>query len=194
MTLKEIYEDCIRVTKGLAWPDKGTAHSYIEVYSRVLEPYRYSAKRVLEIGIMSGESLRMWERYFRDSEVHGVDLTDQPHGGMADLRPMIAEGTHHISLFDASDPDEVERHFKDVKFDVIIEDASHQLTHQLSMYDNFRSHLTDDGIYIIEDVDDIDNVEPLFKDIDKKRNVEILDRRYVKGRFDDVLVIITSKK
>lgn len=187
-TLAEIYEHY----KGPAsYGDKGTIHSYIEVYESILAPYRQMAHPVvLEVGIMSGHSLRMWEEYFHTGTVYGVDLCDQPMGGMADLRPILAEGSHNISLIDANDPLQVQRTFGNVRFDVIIEDASHALEHQFGIFANFRPLLNPGAIYVIEDVDQIDTVRPMFERIDPTRRVEILDRRHIKQRFDDVLVVI----
>jgi hypothetical protein len=170
--------------------DKFSLHSYLPTYERLLEPYRDTAGNVLEIGLMSGKSLLMWERYFANAKVFGMDLDDQPHGGMADLRPLIAEGTHRIMLGDAGNAETVDRLFGDTKFDVIIEDAGHDLASQLAIYENFRSRMMPEGIYIIEDVADIEATRDRFLAIDPERDVEIIDLRRVKGRFDDVLVVI----
>lgn len=168
--------------------DKGTVHSYIDVYEELFAPYRESAKRVLEVGLFWGYSLRMWEQYFRGAEVDGIDLSDTPHGGLADLRPMIAEGTHRIWLMDASDRGQVEQNFPGALFDVIVEDASHSLEHQLGIYANLRDHLSPGGIYVIEDIADIDRDRKYFEALHP--SVRIIDRRSVKDRFDDVLVVI----
>ena len=67
-TLNEIYQN-YQSPDGHG--DKGTAHTYIDEYERLLEPYRKNSI-VLEIGLCEGESLRMWEEYFIDSKVIGV--------------------------------------------------------------------------------------------------------------------------
>jgi len=189
MSLARIYE---RYSGPASYGDKGTTHSYIEAYEYLLAPYRHTAKRVLEVGILTGHSLRMWEEYFASSTVHGIDLCDRPLD-MGDLRPMIAEGTHHISLLDATDPVQVEQHFAGMTFDVVIEDASHALEHQLAIYANFKPKMTPDGIYVIEDVADLDRVRPAFEQIDPTKLVRILDLRHIKSRFDDVLVVIGGR-
>ena len=173
--------------------DKDSVHSYLPVYERLLAPYRVTAKRVLEIGILCGASLRMLEEFFATARVHGIDLCDQPLGGMVDLRPMIAEGTHHITFTDATNAAQVKHHFGNLSFDVIIEDASHALEHQFSIYENFKQLLVWDGIYIIEDVDNLDAVRSRFEKIDPDRRVRIFDLRHVKNRFDDALVVIGGK-
>lgn len=171
-----------------ACSDKGTVHSYIEVYEEILSPHRETAKRVLEIGIFKGHSLRMWEAYFIQAEVFGVDICDQPVGGMADLRPMIAEGTHKIFLLDATNAAEIEARFRDLEFDVIIDDASHAISQQLEIYVNLKPHLASGGLYVIEDIDNIDVTRPQLEALDP--SVQILDRRKIRNRFDDVLVLI----
>jgi len=186
MTLQEIYEDL--KTKGFE-TDKGSVHSYIPVYEEILAPYRNTAKFVLEIGVFKGNSLRMWEKYF-NCPVFGVDCDETPHDGMADLREMIASGEHLIKIFDASNENEVKENLGNIKFDVIIEDANHQLSQQLELYRIYKEYLTPNGIYIIEDVEDIDENRGVFKNIDSEKTVTILDRRNIKDRFDDVLIII----
>jgi len=184
--LEEIY---IKNKVG-EWPDKNSTHSYIPVYEELLAPYRLDPRnKILEIGLFSGHSLLMWEEYFQ-GDVYGIDCSDQPHGGMMDLRPLIALGTHKISIFDASDPIRVEKYFKGIQFNVIIEDASHDINQQVEIYNNFKSYLAPDGIYIIEDVQDIDNTRSIFEALDPKRTIQILDRRQVKNRYDDVLIVI----
>jgi spermidine synthase len=188
MTLKEL---CAKYKKG-DWPDKDSVHSYIDVYEEILAPYRHTAKNILEIGLMSGESLRMWTEYF-DGKVYGMDCSETPIDGLADLRPIIAEGKHNICIGDATSQEYVERFFSDIKFDVIIEDASHQLMHQLQIYDNVKDKMNKGGIMIIEDVQDIDANRGFFEALDPYKKIEILDRRHIKGRYDDVLIIITDK-
>ena len=185
MTLQQIYLNNIRN----GWPDKGTVHSYIEVYAEILEPYRTTAKNILEIGILNGSSLRMWEQYFTGT-VYGVDCTDQPVGGQYDLRTMIAELTHNIIIMDGTSEADIAKHFSGMKFDVIIDDGSHQIEHQVKSYFALKDYLSEGGIYIIEDIQDIDTSKIIFENIDSEKTVLILDRRKIKGRYDDVLIVI----
>lgn len=187
--LSELYQ----ATKVGLWSDKGTDHSYIELYSEILEPYRTKAKRVLEIGILGGESLRMWEMYFAKASVHGAELSTRPVGGMANLEPMIAEGKHNIHIFDATDKTQVDKEFIGMRFNVVIDDASHVLEHQLAIYQNMKPYLAKGAMYIIEDVDKIDEVRSIFENIDSEKKITIYDRRHIKNRFDDVVVTITDK-
>ena len=183
-TLKEICEK----HKVGGWPDKGDVHSYIDVYEDILAPYRNTAKNVLEIGLMSGESLRMWTEYF-DGTVYGIDVTVKPIDGLADLTSAIADGLN-VKIGDASNKDDIKKHFAGIKFDVVIEDANHDIEQQLQIYKVLRPYMSSGSIYIIEDVQDIDATRSLFESMDDKKSVEILDRRGVKNRYDDVLIVI----
>src|SRR4249919_495948 len=120
-TLLEIYNKYYDPKTG--WPDKGTNHSYIEVYEEILAPYRKIAKNILEIGLMNGESLRMWDEYFK-GEVFGIDCNIKPINGQADLTKAINDGLY-ISIGDATNPADLERYYSGLKFDVVIDDGSH---------------------------------------------------------------------
>ena len=193
-TLAQIYE---RHKSPACWGDKGSVHSYIEIYEKLLAPYRGTADKMLEIGIMEGESMRMWETYFHGTKVYGIDISDQPIGGMADLRPMIAEGGHRITIMDAEQKAQVEHHFSNTIFDVIVEDAQHLVSQQIAMYANFRPHLARNGIYVIEDIENIDRDGPVIakaiNELDPDVRFRIFDRRSVKGRFDDCLLVLGGK-
>jgi hypothetical protein len=169
--------------------DKGSIHSYLEVYEELFAPYRETAKNILEIGLFNGSSLLMWEQYF-SGNVYGIDCSETPHGGMADLRPLINEGTHNIFICDAENPNDIEKYFKGIKFDIVIEDCAHHVDQQFKIYETIKPYLNEGFIYCIEDVQNIDETKSLFENIDSESLVTILDRRSIKMRYDDVLIII----
>ncbi len=189
MTLQEIYEDL--KAKGFE-ADKGSIHSYLPVYEEILSPYRETAKNILEIGVFQGNSLRIWQQYFNGT-VYGVDCDIKPHGGLADLTDMIELGCFNIAIFDATNPELVKHFFGNIKFDVIVEDASHHIEQQVELYNAYKDYLSPNGIYIIEDIQDLDKDRNIFENLDNSKEITILDRRNIKNRYDDVLVIIKSK-
>lgn len=186
ITLAEIYKKY--TGKSIGFGDKGTEHSYIEVYEEILKPYRKS-KNVLEIGIGQGHSLRMWDEYFSDAKVYGVNTIYE-----VGLPEMIYSGNHNIKIFDTLELELVEQEYKGFLFDVIFEDASHLFYDSIALYNNFKYHVKAGGIYIIEDVNDIDTFKKWFDDnVDKTKIVEVIDRREIKNRYDDVLIIIKDR-
>lgn len=159
--------------------DKGTAHSYIDEYQKLLEPYRKNST-VLEIGLYMGESLRMWEEFFIDSDVIGVDISD------GHLTKLIEENTHKIIIGDATN-EEILDLMSDKMFDVIIDDGSHRLEHQVKSFNIFKNRMKPNGVYIIEDIDNIDKTKGIFENL--HNNIQIIDNRHIKGRYDDVLIV-----
>ena len=186
ITLSEIYKKY--TGKSIGFGDKGTDHSYIEVYEEILKPYRNS-KNVLEIGIGQGHSLKMWEEYFDNATVYGVNTIYE-----CGLLEMINSGKHNIKIFDTLEPELVEQEYKNILFDVIFEDASHLFYDTVSLYNNFKHHIKQRGIYIVEDVSDIGQLKTWFdSNVDKEKAVEVIDRRQIKNRFDDVLITIKDR-
>lgn len=171
--------------------DKGSVHSYIPVYEQLFEQYRETALNVLEIGLFNGASIRMWCEYFTKATIHGVDCSLFPHDGMADLRPLLKDNIPNarIYFFDAENESKANSRFKDIKFDVIIDDAGHDINQQLNLFRIWKEYLVKDGVYVIEDIQDIDRDEHLFI----ANGITIIDYRKRKGRYDDVLAIIRNK-
>jgi cephalosporin hydroxylase len=172
--------------------DKGNVHSYLEVYEEILAPYRETANNILEIGLFNGASIRMWAEYFDNkTEIYGIDCSLTPHGGMADLQPLIDEQIDgvDIQIFDAENKEEVSKRFSGIKFDVIIEDAGHEINQQLNLYKIWKPYIAEGGIYVIEDIQDFNiGIKRIIEEIDE--DVEIFDRRSEKGRYDDILIVI----
>ena len=49
-------------------------HNYVPLFVRHFEPCRTTVRRVLEIGVEAGTSLRMWRDYFPNAEIWGFDI------------------------------------------------------------------------------------------------------------------------
>lgn len=190
-SLQAIYEKYRLPENGIS--DKGTTHSYIEEYEKLFAPFRLRQPiSLLEIGLMRGGSLRMWHEYFDRSHVHGIDVSDSP-SDVPDLRRLMDERLPRmsISIMDARKPIEVQAMLGNASFDIIIEDASHDLADSLAIYANFIPRLNPGGLYIIEDVADIDASLPVLELISRPRQFKVMDFRANKGCKDDVLVTIS---
>ncbi len=55
--------------------DKAHFHNFTAIYERFLFDKRDSVKKVLEIGVFRGSSVQMWERYFPNAKILGLDIT-----------------------------------------------------------------------------------------------------------------------
>ena len=119
-------------------------HNYLDKYSFFLEKFRSCSFRFLELGIFRGASLRMWQEYFPHAEIYGVDISEQC-GQYTDERI-------HIIQADLSNLDQVLR-LKEIRPQVIIDDASHIVSHQLLALFTLFDVLPSGGVYILEDLE-----------------------------------------
>jgi spermidine synthase len=179
MNLQEIYSKWSSNGDDCGFGDKGTVHNYIESYNELLSPYQ-NQSNVLEIGLANGHSLEMWFEFFQNSNIYGIDITDQG------IKHLIKDPRFSIVIGDACNTNTFDN-FKDIKFDVVIDDGSHILEHQIKTFDILKNRMKEGGIYIIEDVTNLDEVRHIFQQL--HTNCEIRDTRDVKDRYDDVLII-----
>ena len=166
--------------------DKDTIHSYIETYEKIFAPLRNNARNVLEIGIYSGAFLEILADYFQNAQIRGIDID------LGNLRFGKDNQRIHIYEMNGTDPDSI-KNLGVVSFDLIIEDGSHIPDEQVATFKNYAPVISPGGIYIIEDIDSgtLTTLRPrLAQIVDANRmDYEIIDLRYVKGRFDDICMI-----
>ncbi len=181
-TLAEIYK---KHSGGTKFNDKNSVHSYVPVYEELLAPYRMKIDgKFIEIGLFDGASFEMW-REFMCGDVYGIDIDEQPHGGLADLRPTLKKYPDRAFLCDATDHKAVDEIFPGYLWDVVIDDAAHSIEQQLAIFNVWKDRLAPGGILVTEDIQDLDATRDEFL----SRGFEIMDRRKVKNRYDDVLAV-----
>lgn len=121
-------------------------HQYLLVYGTLFKRLKNRSNRILEIGIAEGDSLNLWAEYFTQSVIYGID-NKYPQKRMVELnwRVKAINGDAYTS--------EMITRLKDIgKFDLIIDDGSHYLEDIKFVVDNYCELLVNDGILVIEDV------------------------------------------
>lgn len=131
--------------------DKWGVHFYTHHYHRHFEHLRNKPMRLLEIGVggyenpdLGGESLRMWKAYFPHAEIIGLDCYDKVH--LQEDRIRIIRGSQEDQRFLA------EWSTEHGPFDIVIDDGSHLPQHVITSFETLFPILTEDGIYVIEDI------------------------------------------
>lgn len=158
MSLLELADKYL-TDKGTNFFDKipGAGHMYAPVYDLFLSHLRDAPVKLLEIGIAKGASLCMWQEYFKNGTIVGLDITlDQ----VDKSRPQGVEGggwphPDNIILKQGSqvDVNVLDSIFDEWKsFDVVIDDGSHFNEHQQFTFKNIWPKLRTGDIYIIEDI------------------------------------------
>lgn len=177
MKLSELYKSYQDNDGG---GDKGTAHSYIDIYQKELD--RTENICLLEIGVYEGHSVAMWQQYFQDSEIIGVDI-DLSRIKYKLERAIKADATKPIpSLLDK-------------QFDYIIDDGSHYLHEQIEAFDALWPQVKIGGKYFIEDIIGDEELRVIQARLEGQSIPHrIYDCRKVKGRSDDILIVADKVK
>jgi hypothetical protein len=123
--------------------DKHHFHNYYNrFYTRVLQPYKQKCD-ILEIGILGGKSLRVWEDYFESGVVHGIDINPVDMDNER-IKTFLVDQSNEDSLREFSD--------KNYEYDVIIDDGSHKMLDQQITAQILFKNVKSGGLFIIEDL------------------------------------------
>jgi len=186
--------------------DKGTHHSYINKYDEVFGPYKNENFNFLEIGCLTCGSIKMFNEFFTQAHIYGLDNWAQntDHMGhmlsnkgidleqikrdMDDNYPRV-----HLKTCDSTNTDQVKTRLGDVRFKFIVDDGDHSRPAQLQTFKNFFPYLENAGTYIIEDVNEVhglaQDVQNYLNANNVHKDVEI--HSWYKGnRADDAILII----
>lgn len=182
-SLQAIYEKYLPTHNVEHHGDKGTSHSYIDAYESLLLPYReVSNLRLLEVGVAEGLSLQMWRDYFSDgATIIGCDISDSW------LSPETANA-FDIIIGNSKVPSTRKAIERFAPFDIIIDDGDHNPWAQLLTYYSLFPLLRSGGMYVIEDIANLDSWEHEFRSL--QPNVEVFDLRKLKNRQDDSLIVL----
>ena len=173
--------------------DKNTTHSYLGLYEDLLCSKRETAKNVLEIGIWDGGSIKLWDDYFKNAIIYGLDLT-ATNEKWDSLKNK--ESIKLITGVDAYNQTFFNETFKEIKFDFMLDDGPHSLESMIIFIRLYSTLLTHDGILIIEDVQSWDWIETLKAIVpeDLKQFIKVYDLRPNKNRYDDIVFTIDKSK
>jgi hypothetical protein len=125
--------------------DKENGHDFLRYYDGIFAETRADVKKVLEIGILTGASLKMWRDYFPKAQIFGADI---------DRRLSETNYGHRITAITAnqSSPDDLDRLAGFGPFDVIVDDGSHICKDQQLTFGKLFRHLDNNGVFILEDL------------------------------------------
>lgn len=120
---------------------------YLDNYERLFSGIQNEKITLLELGIFRGESLLLWENYFSNGTIVGVDIHAS---GVANKSSRIFEFEGYQQ--DTAFLDKVAKDTAPEGFDIIIDDASHiGDISKITFWHLFDNHLKPGGIYVIED-------------------------------------------
>ena len=180
--------------------DKGWYHSYIPQYEKLLNSKAEKITKFLEIGVLYGQSLKMWRDFLPNAHVYGIDDFSQLHGvcneplDPAKIREDLA-AEERITFIEGSCEDKqvMDTLLEGMEFDVIIDDGSHTLDQQVSNLKYFVPKLGFMGLYICEDVQSDKAMTKLFETSRELRCGDMITDQYVGPNTTDDRMFILRK-
>jgi hypothetical protein len=122
--------------------DKATGHMFTEFYEDYVS--KYKNPNLLEIGIHKGGSLKMWEEYFGSPFIVAIDIEEKTQYETANIKTIKADQGNPSELLKCLDLCK--------EYQVIVDDGSHLIGHQISALAHLFPHLSSGGVYFLEDL------------------------------------------
>lgn len=125
-------------------------HHYFKIYNHHFKRFIGKNPTILEIGIYKGGSLEMWNDYFDGKcQIYGIDNNKN----CLNVPNVLEVDNINVTLGDQSNRDFWKEYLKDKpKFDIVIEDGGHTMTQQIVTYEELIDHVSDNGVYLCEDL------------------------------------------
>jgi cephalosporin hydroxylase len=180
--------------------DKNTVHSYLPLYEEILKDYKETFKVVLEIGIFFGGSIQLWNDYFTNATIIGIDImTKDNYINNNNYSIKILNNDKVNLLFETNAYDDnliatIKEKYD--KLDFVLDDGPHTLESMQYFVNRYSQLLSDNGILILEDIQDISWVNEIIKFIPDylQDYVQVYDLRPNKNRYDDIVLVINKNK
>ena len=123
------------------------AHGYAKIYEKYLKNNKDRILNIIELGSFYGNASAAFFFYFKNAKIYSADINPD----------MYLYSSKRLKNFftDTSSRSSIEKNIinKKIKFDLIIEDASHMLKDQIiSLFTLFRT-LNSGGLFIVEEID-----------------------------------------
>jgi len=116
--------------------------TYCDVYEKYFNDIRNEVKTFIEIGVLNGRSLLMWEEYFPNATIYGVDINPNVK--------QFENGRVKILIGDQNNPDFLKK-LEDIgQYDILLDDGSHIIRHQINSFNTLFKNCK--YYYVIEDL------------------------------------------
>ena len=121
--------------------DKSYCHNFCSFYEQNLQK---DINELWEIGVLDGASLNMWSEYYPSAKIIGFDIEDKSN--------LVLNKNIEIKKLDQGNIEQLYEVSKNKNVDIIIDDGSHIIEHQIQTFEILFESLKHNGQYIIEDL------------------------------------------
>jgi predicted O-methyltransferase YrrM len=132
----------------------------------IFAPYKNKPIRFAEIGIATGASVHLWANYFNHAE-RALYFFDRDQNFLVHSRN-FGYPTTDFALMDIRSGENITDTLSQTggNLDVILDDSSHDVSHQKTLLESAFPFLKSGGIFIIEDV---------FRNVSQADYLEVMD-------------------
>lgn len=121
-------------------------HNYTHIYAHYFAKYKNDPLKFLEIGIQYGNSVKLWENYFPNADLHFIDVDPNQ------IR-YVTQRSHYHFVNQADRAGLIDFGIRvNGDFDIIIDDGSHRMYETIVTFQSLFPFLKRGGLYIIEDL------------------------------------------
>jgi predicted O-methyltransferase YrrM len=166
--------------------DKGSPKSYIdEFYENKFEQFRNKSIVLVEIGVRSGASLKLWSEYFsKNTKIYGLDnLDDKNNHSVPINKDWTSSNNVEYIVCDAYAEDNAN---KIGKIDILIDDGPHTFESHVKLLDLYIDKINPGGLIVIEDISYDPNKIYQYLPDNLKETSYVCDY----GGYDDRLIIV----
>jgi predicted O-methyltransferase YrrM len=163
--------------------DKEFNHKYCTAfYDKEFLKYKDKNIRLLEIGVHRGGGLAVFHEYFKDGDIYGVD----PHiyGAKENCQKFPRIRIFHENGYNQEFADTMPQ------FDIIIDDGPHTKESHLDSLKIYLSKLKPGGVFIIEDIAQMEWTEEYKTLVPQGMNYEIIDAREISNMNDSIMFVV----
>jgi hypothetical protein len=140
-------------------------HGFIDVYEPLMVTHKDEIFNFLEIGVFFGSSIEMWNEYFTNAKIFGIDTFEGNQGNgtkFANSSKYYDEWKNknlskiQLHKYDQSSENDLESFVsyckkENLKFKIILDDGSHVMRDQQITFEILFDLVEDGGYFIIED-------------------------------------------
>ena len=150
LTLKEFLPagELDQFARAAGTDKSSTGHDYMRLYEHVFAPYRSADFCFMELGVglprIKAASLRTWRRFFEKARIVGIDNNPKTQ--------QFSCEDFKIEIGNAARPRFLQRMARRYQPSVILDDASHKWSHQITAFKTLFPLLPPNGLYVIEDI------------------------------------------
>ena len=121
--------------------DKFYLHHFCDFYEKNLKK---DISNLWEIGVLDGASLKMWSEYYPNANIVGFDINDKSELDLPkNVKTILLDQGNVYQLAELAK-------IKDI--DIIIDDGSHIINHQIMTFEILFDSLKSGGQFVLEDL------------------------------------------